>query len=63
MQLQRRDAAMMQKCGRSGCNTKFKQKRKWQKYCCDDCRWKQWDLENPRQKKSDLQSTFIIKEK
>jgi len=33
------------------CQKAFRMKRKWQKFCCWQCRWKRWDHDNPRVKR------------
>ncbi len=36
------------------CGKEIKLKRKWQKFCSKECRFKNWDKENPRVKKVNL---------
>jgi hypothetical protein len=30
------------------CDSNFKVNREWQKFCSPQCRYKQWDIDNPR---------------
>lgn len=33
------------------CGKEIKKSRKWQRFCSQKCRYKNWDKENPRVKK------------
>lgn len=40
------------------CGNSFKKKNKWHKHCSANCRWAEWDSNNPRVKK---EITTVVK--
>lgn len=37
------------------CNRNFYWVRKWQKFCSEICRWENWEKNNPRVKRKELE--------